>query len=256
MLKEHYKKLKLRRKSLIKDAGGPWRVVLTSLAIFILSQLVAAILAGALLAITHPGAQLNDIFNSSASAQFIYILFVEALAASLVFLLVRRRKLGLGFIGLGRRPKLNDLWRALGALIIFFTAVLVANIVISFFWPHLNQTQDLGFNNLVGKGDNILAFVALVILPPLGEEPLVRGYLFSGLRTRLSYKQAMLITSLLFGIAHLQLGSGNALVVEAGVDTFILSLVLVHLRQTTGALYAGILVHMLNNAVAFGVKFH
>jgi membrane protease YdiL (CAAX protease family) len=32
-------------------------------------------------------------------------------------------------------------------------------------------------------------------------------------------------------------------------------MVLVYLRETTGALYAGMLVHALNNLIAFGVHF-
>jgi membrane protease YdiL (CAAX protease family) len=39
----------------------------------------------------------------------------------------------------------------------------------------------------------------------------------------------------------------------AAFDTFILSVVLVYLREKTGALYAGMLVHMLNNLLAFFV---
>jgi membrane protease YdiL (CAAX protease family) len=85
---------------------------------------------------------------------------------------------------------------------------------------------------------------------------LVRGYLYSGLRKSWKFLPALLVTSLLFGLAHLQLGSGAAVLWAAGVDTFTLSLVLVYLRETTGALYAGMLVHSLNNLIAFGVHFH
>jgi membrane protease YdiL (CAAX protease family) len=66
----------------------------------------------------------------------------------------------------------------------------------------------------------------------------------------------MLVTSLFFGLAHLQLGNGAAALWAAGLDTFVLSLVLVYLREKSGALYAGMLVHSLNNVVAFSVHFH
>jgi membrane protease YdiL (CAAX protease family) len=59
----------------------------------------------------------------------------------------------------------------------------------------------------------------------------------------------------MFGLAHLQLGSGTAVVWAAGIDTFLLSLVLVYLREKSGVLYAGMLVHALNNLIAFGVHF-
>jgi membrane protease YdiL (CAAX protease family) len=59
------------------------------------------------------------------------------------------------------------------------------------------------------------------------------------------------MTSFIFGAAHLELGSGSPLVWGAAIDTFLLSVVLVYLREKTGALYAGMLVHMLNNLIAF-----
>jgi membrane protease YdiL (CAAX protease family) len=130
------------------------------------------------------------------------------------------------------------------------------NIGLSSIFPELNkEKQDVGFNALNSSLDYLLALFSLVILPPIGEEILVRGYLYSGLRVRLSYVKAMLITSLMFGLAHLQLGNGTAVVWAAGIDTFVLSMVLVHLREKTGALYAGMLVHALNNLIAFGVHF-
>jgi membrane protease YdiL (CAAX protease family) len=66
---------------------------------------------------------------------------------------------------------------------------------------------------------------------------------------------AVVVTSLFFGAAHLELGSGGPLVWAAAVDTFLLSVVLCFLRERSGALYAGMLVHMANNLVAFGVHF-
>jgi membrane protease YdiL (CAAX protease family) len=66
----------------------------------------------------------------------------------------------------------------------------------------------------------------------------------------------MVVTSLLFGMAHLQSGENASLIWSAALDTFVLSLILVYLRETTGALYAGVLVHSLNNLIAFIGHFH
>jgi membrane protease YdiL (CAAX protease family) len=75
-------------------------------------------------------------------------------------------------------------------------------------------------------------------LPPLGEEILVRGYLFSGLRMVWRFLPAVIVTSLLFGAAHLEFGGGGPLVWAAAIDTFILSVVLCFLRERSGALDA------------------
>lgn len=56
-----------------------------------------------------------------------------------------------------------------------------------------------------------------------------------------------LLTSLLFGIVHLQW--------NVGVTVFALSVVLCAMREITGTTYAGILTHMIKNGVAFYMLF-
>ncbi|MBX4201757.1 CPBP family intramembrane metalloprotease [Candidatus Saccharibacteria bacterium] len=256
MLKDSFKKLKQPTKNKQdsieqpKNLGSATRVILTTLLIFLASQLIAAFIAEAGLAILHPGQHLS--LDDSAGGQFIYILIAEGLAAWLVLRIVKRHGLKPDFIGLGRRPNKGDLGKAGIGFAVFFATLIVVGLVINAFWPDLtDQKQNVGFDNLSNNFQYLLAFISLVILPPIGEEILMRGYLYSGLRKVWKFVPSLLITSLLFGAAHLQLGSGTALVWAAAIDTFILSIVLVYLREKTGALYAGMLVHMLNNLLAF-----
>jgi hypothetical protein len=234
------------------------RVITTTFVVFIISQLVAVFLVGIALTLMHPHANISDTLNNSAGAQLSYILIAEGLAVTLVLRTIRTRGLSLKAIGLGRKPRWNDALKAIIGFLAFYALLVAVTAVVTFFIPSVNtnQTQDVGFNNLGGSLDHILAFLALVILPPLSEEPLMRGYLYSGLRSRWAFYPAMLLTSLLFGLAHLSTGSGSAALWIAGIDTFVLSIVLVYLREKTGALYACMLVHCLNNLVAFGVHFH
>ncbi len=234
--------------------GSPLRVIAVTVALFIAVQFAAIFLVEIGLSFIHSAGS----FNQSAAAQFFYVLIAEGGIAWAALAIVRRRKLSLGAIGLGRLPRLADLWRALAGFAGFYALLIVSLGVLSYFFPEINtsQQQDVGFTNLHTVSDNILAFTALVILPPLGEETLMRGYLYSGLRSRWRILPAMLMTSLLFGLAHLQFGTSGPLLWLAGADTLILSLVLVYLREKTGALYAGMLVHMLNNLVAFIFYIH
>lgn len=232
--------------------GGPVRVITSTLLIFLLSQLIAAFFVELALAISRPGSRGG--LNDSVSAQFFYILIAEALAAYLVFRLVRNRGIGWAAIGLGRRPDISDLLKAGIAFAAFFVVLIVTGVILNALSPDLlSQKQDVGFNNIANNWEYILAFISLVFLPPLGEEILVRGYLYGGLRKAWRFWPAMLATSLFFGAAHLQLGAGTALVWAAAIDTFLLSVVLVYLREKTGALYAGMMVHMFNNLLAFFV---
>ncbi len=181
----------------------------------------------------------------------------ELLANSAVIYLVHRRKLSLSIIGLGRMPKAMDLVTAVFGFVSFFIFLIISSLIVNALWLELSsQKQDLGFTDISSSTDNILAFRSLVILPPLGEEIRGRGYLYSGLRKVWRFWPALLFTSALFGLAHLEFGTGGPLVVEAAIDTFLLSVVLVFLRRNTGALYAGIAVHMINNLIAFTNLHH
>jgi membrane protease YdiL (CAAX protease family) len=62
---------------------------------------------------------------------------------------------------------------------------------------------------------------------------------------------ACAITSSLFAIAHLQVGSGEPLLWSAAVDTFVLSLILIYLREKTGSLWTSVGLHSLKNFIAF-----
>jgi membrane protease YdiL (CAAX protease family) len=114
----------------------------------------------------------------------------------------------------------------------------------------VEQSQELGFNP-VGTVELILTFISLVILPPLVEELLMRGYLYTSLKKKLSKIAAALVTSVIFAAAHLQFGSGAPLLWVAAIDTFVLSLFLVSLREKTGGLWASMTLHATKNLIAF-----
>ncbi len=239
--------------------GSPWRVIGSTVVIFIVSQILAAfiveVISAGLSGSSPEGA--TGAVTQSAPAQFLYILLAEGGAAALVLYILKRRNLALAKIGLGRRPKADDLVKALIGFATFFALIIVVNIIFNALFPDLsNEKQDVGFHLLNGPLDYVCAFFALVILPPIGEEILMRGYLYSGLRSFWKFLPSMITTSLLFGLAHLQLGNGTAVLWAAGINTFVLSIVLVTLREKTGALYAGMLVHSLNNLIAFSVYLH
>lgn len=236
------------------NLGRPLPVILRTILIFIVSQALGYLIVGLVYGLIHPSR--NTAIGDSIPAQFFYVLIAEGVSAAFAIYLVRIRNLDLGVIGLGRRPAFRDLIRGALGFAAFYVLLIIAGLVINYFSPDLNkQQQNLGFNNINTSADNLLAFISLVIIPPLGEETLVRGYLFSGLRGFWRFWPALLATSLIFGAAHLEFGSGGPLVWAAALDTFLLSVVLCFLRERTGALYAGMLVHMLNNLIAFGVHF-
>jgi hypothetical protein len=92
-----------------------------------------------------------------------------------------------------------------------------------------------------------------VIIAPIAEEVLFRGYLLGKLKKSVPIWLAILITSLLFGAFHL-VNSGNYSW-NLAIDTFALSIVLCSLRVLTGSIWASILLHMVKNGIAFYLFF-
>ena len=120
-----------------------------------------------------------------------------------------------------------------------------------FSWFDANEAQDVGFNTFIFGFDRLLAFFTLVVVAPIAEEVIFRGWLYGKIRSKLSKEVghltaaivASLLVSLAFGAIHMQW--------NVGVNVFAMSLVACALREITGTIYAGIMLHMLKNGVAF-----
>jgi hypothetical protein len=154
------------------------------------------------------------------------------------------KKLGLG------KVQLSMFGKAILGFLVYLAAYLVVVSLVKAFVPGLDleQKQELGFD--FSNRENLpLLVVSLVVIPPFLEELVMRGFLFGGLRTRLNFANATILTSVLFAAAHLPEGSGGPLWVGA-IDTFVLSVVLCYLREKTGSLWSSIFVHALKNGVA------
>lgn len=205
-------------------------------------------------------ALLNTLAESESQLQtafqFTLVLFVEAVTFALIYAFLRYRKASLRATGL-LKPKLRDAKHALAGFAVYLPIYIASLMVITRFIPTLNvdQEQQLGFDKANTPPELLLVFISLVIFPPLIEEILARGFLYGGLRTKLPVIYAALITSILFGAAHLQFGSGEPLLWVAAIDTFILSMVLVYMRERSGSLWPPIGLHMIKNGLAFLLVF-
>lgn len=149
--------------------------------------------------------------------------------------------------GLQRLLSWSDIGLALlGAIPYIVLALLFTQIATLIPGFDAAQKQDIGFS-ATNQGSLLLAFVALVIVAPLAEEILFRGYLFATLRTQVGAIASVILTSFTFALLHMQL--------NVGLDVFALSLVLCTLRIVTGSIWAGVLLHMIKNGLAFYVLF-
>lgn len=152
-------------------------------------------------------------------------------------------------IGWYRLPKWSDILLTPASLIIYFILSALAIFIVSNIFPDfdVNQMQDVGFDNLNTQLDYILAFISLVIVVPIAEETLFRGYLYGKLRRHIPIWLAVLVVSVTFGALH---GSWNV-----AIDTFVLSVILCILREMTEGLWTPLLLHMTKNGIAFYFLF-
>ena len=218
----------------------------------------AAQYAASLLALLYPlyrgwdATQTQDWLYHNVVGQFVYILFAEVLTFGAIWWFVRRKKSSMRAIG-WRWPRWQDPVYTLAGYAAYFVLFLVLLMAAKALVPSLNldQKQELGFDSVVGNTNLVLTFLSLVVLPPVVEETVFRGFLFTGLLTKFKPLRAAVLTSVLFAAAHLQFGSGAPLLWVAGIDTFVLSLVLCYLRYKTDSLWPGIFLHALKNAIAF-----
>ena len=232
------------------------KIVLQAVAIFIGGQVIGS------LVVTFFGMgggadskQIVNALNNNNLVRFILILLIELATFWLITLFLKRQGLRLKDIGIQKKFLLRYAKAAaLGYLFYFALFLAVISIVSALGLIDTNQAQNIGFEKAAGP-DLILAFLSLVVLPPLAEELLFRGYLFHLLKKRISVVISSGIVSILFAIAHLEFGSGNSLNWAASLDTLLLSGVLCYVTYKTKSLWPAIVIHAIKNGVAFVTLF-
>ncbi len=214
---------------------------------FFVAQLLVAGLVWLLNALDTPLARINDNVLMTAIAALIYLVTL-CLVIGVPWLL-RQYRTTLGDIGLQRLPSWMDIWMAPAGLVLYLLLSAGLIFLATTFLPQFDvgQAQDTGFGHLNQRYEYILAFLTLVVIAPVAEEVLFRGYLFGKLKKFIPIWVAILVTSLLFGAVH---GAWNV-----AIDTLALSLVLCMLRLSTGSLWAPILLHMTKNGIAYYILF-
>jgi membrane protease YdiL (CAAX protease family) len=246
---------KVRKRSI---GFGPLSAILFVLLTYFGSQILAGVFIGlgaGLFGLTTEDAL--EKLESSTVVQFGYILLVGVISLVALWLFMRMRSISWKEIGLGRGVKQRDIGPAFVVFVIYFLTLIAVTMIVEALVPSLNvdQKQQLGFEKAAAEGRLALVFVSLVIMPAIVEEIMVRGFLYSGLRKKLTKIAAAIVASVIFGIAHLQIGLGAEPLWIAAIDTTILSLFLIYLREKTGALWAGMMVHGLKNGLAFIALF-
>jgi len=121
--------------------------------------------------------------------------------------------------------------------------ILLWGLIIEFF--NLNNFNDSNYSKMVVEALNnnyFLLFFLAVILGPIFEEIIFRGYLFKILKIRLNNFYAIILNSIIFGIIHFEL--------SAIIPAVILGISLSLIRLKTNNLIPSTIIHSLHNLFA------
>lgn len=241
-----------RNKLNAKTGYGPRAAILVTLGIYFGTQIIASILIGFYLFVSGYSAdEIASLATDSVAIGFGYILLVQLLSLWFLWQFLRYRKISFSEIGI-KKPSFENILYAIPAYVVYFVILLFAFALVQGLTNiDTDQKQQIGFEGASGFLPLVFVFIALVVFPALVEEIMVRGFLYSGLVKKYTKRIAAVVASLIFAIAHLQLGSGTPPLWIAAIDTFILSMVLIYLRERTGNIWAGVVVHMIKNGIAF-----
>ena len=147
-------------------------------------------------------------------------------------------------------------WRALGFRsfnvrngLILAAVIVLVSLLIGFLWDMLLTSLGIAPLSAVppeltqtGLGLAIIAVLAVAVAP-IAEEVFFRGFIFAGISKRFGYAWGIVLSALLFSIAHMQLG--------AFLPIFILGLLLTWLYVKTGSIWPCIFTHFAYNSIAF-----
>lgn len=136
--------------------------------------------------------------------------------------------------------------RALSWVIILFVGVYAVNqayaSLILVFHLHIQTNDEVLLQSAkYAPLTTYATLLASVVVAPFCEEVFFRGFVFMGLLRNIPLGWAIVLSALIFAIAHADPGSFAVL--------FVIGLALAFLRWRTRSLWPGILLHLLNNAV-------
>lgn len=234
------------RQARLQPKWGAAQSVIIGMAAFFVPQILIGI---ALVAIAgFRGVEIEDISGSFDSyiVEFAITLAISVMSAGIVLAYVKRKR-QLSELGIFNFQFSKTLY-ALPAYLFYVAVLFVVFSLLEQYITSINldQEQNVGFDNLSGLS-LIAPFIALVIISPIYEEILFRGFTFNGLAQSIGFFPSALLTSFLFAVAHGQL--------NVGIDTFILGMISCWLLWSTNSLWPSITLHVIKNFVAFSFLF-
>jgi membrane protease YdiL (CAAX protease family) len=236
------------KRSLPDHLNVPWKII-DAVLVFLAAWIVLPVVAVLALRVASPYVPLahdfiQNLIKGDIGASFGLVL-VDALAA-LGMLLLYLRHYQVGWAAVGWRR--FDVFRAAGYLLMVFIVFVVATNLalwlVQVLAPGFNANEKQNNDFITGASNHrSLALIALVVLPPIIEETVFRGFIFPAFAKRWGFWGGAVASSVLFGFAHLQ--------ANVSIYTFLLGMLLCFMYARLRSIFPGMILHMLNNYLAF-----
>ena len=226
--------------------------ILFTLSIQFVVSFAHLVISGMLFAAAHmdifsrnPEAVLNTFLYEYAQKPLSAVLLISNIIALLLiwlFFVIRRRKFT------QEVELVKTRWTNLAAAVIYgfrmcFATTFVTWLLVEIL-PISQATIDahLAASALTESDYTLTGILSAVVIAPIAEEVFLRGLAYTRLRRAMPPIWAAVLSSLIFGVLH-----GNIIWF---MSAFMAGLAMTWIFQRTGSLWAPILVHMTNNALA------
>lgn len=204
-----------------------WTDLFATVGVFVLSVLVGSLVAGVLMASKGVATLTPDIT---------FIFYLIQMIPTIAFVVWRRHRAGLDVgihLGVGRIHFPMILW---GVVVLLASGVVIEPLLELFpSAPYEAVQQTIGLGGW--------AIMSTVVAAPILEEVLFRGVIFESCRERLGKGGAVLLSALLFGLIH-------GIPVQI-VNAFVVGLILGYIYLRTRSLMSVIVLHAINNGLAY-----
>jgi len=194
--------------------------------------------------------EIQEFLGISQSRIFSLLIYTisTGIAVLIYWFLLKGKKLSLKKAGYRNKLTKSGIYGALIALLItsFILYPLISAVLNAFeipmFWKSIGETP---IQQNSGQ-DLILGILTAVILAPLVEDTIYRGYVFQMFSERTNKWVAMFISALLFALLHIKVfGPGLTIWV------FFFGIVSAYLYNKFNSIYPSLLFHALNNLWAY-----
>ena len=230
---------------------GPWATVGFGLVIIVVSLFVQVVITivfvvAGFFTETEPGLNELGFFDWLETINLgllislsVIISSVVCIALLIVFIKARRGDTVAGYLGL-KAISAKAALVSLAVLVVFLGLEVLANTVFE-----APAESDIMVDAYASSVWPALFWIAVIVVGPVFEEVLFRGFLFQGLRySRIGVIGAVIVTSLVWAVSHLQYGLFQIAWI------FVFGIILGIMRYRTGSLWTPMIMHVLNNLAA------